>query len=257
MDLIPLLERRRRQLLVAAVLVPLLACAVLVPVHAAVPRAPAELVLVVLVVAAAATGDRLAGLLAAASGALSYDLLLTEPHGRLVVTGPADLQGTVLILLVGAAVTELALWGQRQRTALARSRGYLDGVAATAASVSGEADARVADVAADRIREVLGADSCVLVPGPADDEHAATLLPDGSLTRGGCPLRADRDGLPTDSTIVLPLRTADGGGAHFVVVAATRIVRPTAEQRRVAALLAAQLSGVVETGPTAGTGSTA
>ena len=38
----------------------------------------------------------------------------------------------MLLLIVGAAVTEIALWGRRQEARVSRRAGYLDGVFGTA-----------------------------------------------------------------------------------------------------------------------------
>ena len=40
-------------------------------------------------------------------------LLLTEPYARFTITDPNDIEATVLLVLVGLAVTEIALWGRR------------------------------------------------------------------------------------------------------------------------------------------------
>ena len=39
-------------------------------------------------------------------------------------------------MVIGVAVTELALWGRRQQAHAARRSGYLDGVLSAAATVS-------------------------------------------------------------------------------------------------------------------------
>ena len=44
-----------------------------------------------------------------------FDLFLTQPYGTLAVTNPDDVEALVLLLAVGVAVTELALWGRRQQ----------------------------------------------------------------------------------------------------------------------------------------------
>ena len=63
----------------AAVLAPLVVCLTLYRLPRRVPAASAVLVLVLCVVAAAATGDRLAGAVAALSSGLWFDFFLTEP----------------------------------------------------------------------------------------------------------------------------------------------------------------------------------
>jgi hypothetical protein len=59
------------------------------------------------------------------------------------VSNPDDVEALVLLLAVGLAVTELALWGRRQQAGSSRPRGYLDGVLSTAEEVAGpDADPR-------------------------------------------------------------------------------------------------------------------
>ncbi len=91
-----------------------------------VTAATAILVLVLLVVAAAASGDRLAGLLAALGGGAWFDFFLTEPYHRFSIADPEDIEATLLLVLIGAAVTETTLWGHRQQGRAARRSGYLD-----------------------------------------------------------------------------------------------------------------------------------
>lgn len=71
--------RDRRLVVAAALLVPPLVCLALVPWRERVEAADAALVLVLVVVAVAATGIRAAGPLAALSSALWLNLLLTRP----------------------------------------------------------------------------------------------------------------------------------------------------------------------------------
>jgi K+-sensing histidine kinase KdpD len=75
-------SQRDRLALIAALLVPLGACAALVPVRTTFPNTDAALVLVAVVVAVAANGHRLAGVLAALSAAAWFDFFLTQPYER-------------------------------------------------------------------------------------------------------------------------------------------------------------------------------
>ena len=98
----------RAALVGAAAIVPLAVCAGLGAVRDGVTDATAALVLVLVVVAAAATGARLAGFVAALSSGVWFDFFLTEPFGSLKITDRDDLEGTVLLLLVGAALAVVA-----------------------------------------------------------------------------------------------------------------------------------------------------
>jgi K+-sensing histidine kinase KdpD len=96
----------------------------------------AALVLVLLVVAAAATGVRTAGVAAALSSALWFDFFLTQPYQHFTITAQADVETAALLVLVGIAVTEVALWGRRQQALASRKDGYLNGVMRTASLVA-------------------------------------------------------------------------------------------------------------------------
>jgi K+-sensing histidine kinase KdpD len=232
----------------AAVLAPLVVCLVLSGFRDSVPAASAVLVLVLCVVAAAATGDRLAGVVAALSSALWFDFFLTEPYNRLTIDDPDDIQAAVLLVVIGVAVTELAIWGRRQQAHAALRAGYLDGVLAAAATVSrGEAGPdEVVHVVAAHIADVLGADSCRYVAGPVRDPRVALLDHEGVLTQNGHQRDVDRTGLPVDEYVAVEVRRATRVVGHFEVTAATHVVRPSREQCRVAVLLADQVAPLVD-----------
>ena len=54
-----------------------------------------------------------------------------RPFGRFTITDLNDIDLTVLLVLVGVAVTEIALWGRRQEARASRLADYLDGVLGT------------------------------------------------------------------------------------------------------------------------------
>ena len=114
---------------------PLLACVVLIPFRDSIANTNAALGLVLLIVAAASTGIRSAGLVAAVSSAAWFDFFLTEPYQQFTITDQADIETAILLVLVGIAVTEVALWGHRQHARASQQQGYLDGVHGTAATV--------------------------------------------------------------------------------------------------------------------------
>ena len=89
---------------------------------------------------------RLAGILAAVSAASWFDFFLTQPYERFAITRRADIETTVLLLVIGVAVTEIAVWGRREHAAASRRAGYLDGInAAAQAAASGSSPAALID----------------------------------------------------------------------------------------------------------------
>jgi K+-sensing histidine kinase KdpD len=224
--------------------VPVVACALLSFARGEVTAATSVLVLVLAVVGAAATGDRVAGVLAALSSGASFDYFLTEPYLRFAIDKRDDVEATALLVLIGLAVTEVALWGHRQQQRAARRSGYLDGVLGAARAVAdGETSAStIADVVARQIAQVLDADSCRYEVGPVRDARVAVLDHDGQVTRGGRRVDVDRLGLPTDEYVALPVRRGAETVGHFLVTAASSTSFPSEERRRVAVLLADQLA---------------
>lgn len=247
MSLEQLPSPRRPWVVTAAALVPLALCAAIGAVPDTVPDASAAVGLVLVIVAAAATEGRAGGLVATASSAVWFDFFLTRPYRSLTIDSAEDVEVAVLLLLVGVAVTELALWGQRQRADSGRQRGYLEGVMATAESVARDADlADVTTSVAARIREVLDLDRCEFVPGHSLPS-GPILQRDGSVTQGSATLDVDRSGLPVDRSVLLPVRGGGAGGGRaprgfFELTSASHVTRPTSDQRRVAVLLADQVA---------------
>jgi len=238
-------RRYRPWLLVASVVVPLAVAAVLSLVREQVSTAAGVLVLVLVVVAASSTGVRLAGFLAALSSGVCFDLFLIEPYGTLAVSNPDDVAALVLLLAVGLAVTELALWGRRQQAGASRRLGYLDGVLSTAEKIAAQ-DPDPADLLAlvgTELTELLGLDGCRYAP--VAPHLRVVVQPDGHLRSGERLLNVERHGFPTDEEILLPVRSAGHSVGAFVLTSASRVRYPTSEQLRVAVLLADQVGTVL------------
>ena len=161
---------RRGTLLALAAVVPLVVCWAFSTVRDAVGSTTVVLVLVLVVVACAATGDRVAGIVAALSSGLWFDVLLTEPYGRLDIWHAEDVEATLLLLVAGIGVSELAAWGGRAQARLGRRAGYLDGVLGVAdliASPQATPEA-LQRLCSDQIVRVLGIDAAGTCPPPPE-----------------------------------------------------------------------------------------
>lgn len=243
----PTIQWNRAVLIPAAVVLPLLACAVLAVWRDSITTTTDVLILVAIVVAASATGDRAIGIVAALSSAVWFDFFLTEPQFRFEITDANDVEATILLLVIGTLVTEVALWGHRQQARASRRSGYLDGVLATAELVlePEESVDHLADRVAAQIAEVLDVSRCRFVHGSDYDPDMALLDHHGGVTRRGRQLDVERDGLPTNDETVLLVRRGDEVVGYFVLTAAADIARPSLEQRRVAVLLADQVASLL------------
>ena len=204
-------------------------------------QSTAAMVLVLTVVAAAATGDRVAGIIAALSAAGAFDFFLTEPYYSFSIHHREDLELAVALVVVGLAVTEIALWGRRQQAAAQRRDGYISGLTHLLDLPPDTTEHARADAIGTAITTVLGADRSTWDAGhPRWND--AVIGADGQVTTGGRRLPVDRVGLPTDGYTAVVVRRGTDLVGHFRVTASTHVARPTTEQLRVAVLLADRMA---------------
>lgn len=237
--------RRRTLVRWVALLLPVATGAVLSTLRDSMDSSTAAMVLVLAVVAVSATGDRVAGVVAALSASVSFDFFLTVPYFSLSIYSRDDVELAIALVIVGVAITEIALWGRRQHAAAVRRDGYLQGLAELLDSPPDTRAEGYGRVIATAITRALGADRTEWVKGhPRWND--AVVGADGGVKAGGRLLPTQRVGLPTDSFTALPVRRSGRVVGHFRVVTATHVVRPTAEQLRVALLLADRMAAVDE-----------
>lgn len=241
-----ILQRHRSAVMAASAAVPLVVCLVVLPFRNDVANTNAALALVLVIVAAAATGIRPAGVLAAVSSALWFDFFLTQPFQRFTITDRTDIETAVLLMMVGIAVTEVALWGRRQQAQASRQEGYLSGVVRMAGLVAagGSRLEVLIEQVAHQLVDILDADVCRFDVEPAARD-LPRLEPDGTVTRGGYLVDVARHGMPVDSEVELLLQHAGTYRGRFLITAATHVARPTTTQRQVAVTLADQLAAAL------------
>jgi K+-sensing histidine kinase KdpD len=235
---------RRYAPALAGLAAPLALTAILVPFRTSLPNTDAALVLILIVVAVAAIGSRLAGFLAALSAAVWFDFFLTRPYERFSITRAADIETTLLILVIGVAVTEIAVWGHRQQLAATRRAGYLAGINVAAAAVAGggSASALIDDVAG-RIARVLSVRDCRFEHGVAGLGRPARLRRDGEVvTPDQRVLAVEQDGLPATTELLVENRGVLRG--RFLLTAEPG-TRPSVEQRLVAVAFADQVGAAL------------
>lgn len=237
--------RRDQVAAVAALLAPLVVCAVLSLFRDGLPNTDAALVLVLVVVAVAANGDRLAGNLAAVSAAVWFDFFMTQPYQRFTIDRQADIKTTVLLLAVGIAVTELAVWGRRQAGLASAHAAYLAGVReATEVVSAGGSDSQLIQDVTQTLVRTLGLASCRFEYGAAGVGQPAKLRRDGEVEWRHERWDVDRQGLPPDVEIELIVEF----GGHLVgryMMRATPNSHPNATQRLVAVTLADQVGAAI------------
>lgn len=220
-----------------AVAGPAVLAAALAVVREGTTQSTAAAVLVLAVVAAAATGDRASGVLAALSAAAGFDLFLTAPYLSLTIDHRDDLELAVVLVVVGLAVTELALWGHRQQGVARRQGAYLEGVLGLGEVAAHASEPALRESIAAAMASALDVDRVEWAAGmPSPD--TPILDRTGRVWAGGRDLQVGQRGLPTDRVTAVPAGRGDERLGHFRVVSATRVVRPDRDQLRAAVLLA-------------------
>jgi hypothetical protein len=241
---------RRRLAVGAALALPPAVAGIVVPFREDVANTNAALLLVVVVVAVAAGGDRPAGVLAALSAGLWFDVLLTRPYGRLAIDARADVETAVLLLVVGVAVTELAVWGRRQQAAAGREAGYTAGIQDAVDSVTeGAPPAVVVEQVTRQLQRVLQADRVRFDYGAGVlGGHHPRLRPDGQVEVDGALCDVERYGLPIEHDVEI-LLTGSGRYLGRFVVTANADARPSLPQRLVAVTLADRAAAALSDRP--------
>jgi hypothetical protein len=231
----------------AALVAPLALASALVPFRASFPNTDAALAMMLVVVAVAANGYRLAGILAAASAAAWFDFFLTRPYERFTIARRDDIETTILILVIGIAVTELAVWGRRQHLAATRRAGYLAGLKDAAEAVAeGDSPAVLVNEISGRLARLLTLRSCRFETGVAGLGGPARLEHDGRLTVKGRAWDVETGGLPVSTDIELLVENQGYLQGRFLCSAEPGS-RPTLEQRLVAIALADQVGAALAT----------
>lgn len=194
---VPAGRRGERIALICAVVLPIAITAILIPFRTTLPSAVAVLLLITVVVAVAANGYRAAGLLAAVSAAVWFDFFLTRPYEQFAITRRADIETTVLMVLVGALVTELAVRGRRHREVAATKAGYLASISTTAGLVVSRASpAEVIALVKDQLSVLLDLQACRFEVGRFGG--MPVMDADGQIHSGTTVWDVDRDAVPAE-----------------------------------------------------------
>ena len=237
---------RDRLAVVAAIAVPLALAVILVPFRSGFPNTDAALALIVVVVAVAANGDRLAGVLAAVSAAVWFDFFLTQPYERFSITSRNDIETTVLLLVIGVAVTELAVWGRHQQATANRRAGYLDGISSAAQAVAtGRSASMLVEQVTGQLTALLTLRSCEFQYGVAGLGQAR-LGHDGSVAVEQRIWDVDANGFPPGMNVELLVESGGLFQGRFLM-RPDEGARPTLEQRLLGVALADQVGAALAT----------
>jgi hypothetical protein len=220
----------------AAIAAPLAAAAILLPWRSSWSNTNVALLLVVMIVAVSAIGNRVAGALAAVGAAVWFDFFFTVPYERFTISRSADLTTFILLLVVGVAVSQLAARARHLRVVTITDENYLSQIHETAALAQ---SARSPDAVVEHVREqligVLGLSDCRFEYGVLLG-HPPRLEQDGTvMTRNGH-WPVDVSGLPAEE---VELRTF-GNGQYFgrFMMTPKSDAKPSLQARLVAVTLA-------------------
>ena len=203
-------------IMLAAVAAPIAVAAALIPWRHHLDTADNALFLVVVIVAVASTGRRLAAAVAAIVSALSFDFFLTRPYLSFRITRHSDLITEILLVVVGLAVGELAARGRRHRDAAWQGRHQMALLhSVTELAATGQDPQVVVAVAAHELEELLTLRGCRFT---AHDIASATarVTPQGEVVVGNETWSTGDLGLPTQS-VDLPVRSGGWLLGHFLL----------------------------------------
>jgi len=221
---------------VAAIAAPLAVAAILLPWRASWSNTNVALLLVVVVVAVSAIGNRVAGALAALGAAVWFDFFFTLPYERFTISRSADVTTFILLLVVGVAVSQLAARARHLRVVTITDENYLAQIHQSAALAQ---SARSPDAVVEHVRQqlidVLGLSDCRFEYGVLLG-HPPRLEQDGTVMTPNGHWPVDVSGLPAEE---VELRTF-GNGQYYgrFMMTPKADAKPSLQARLVAVTLA-------------------
>lgn len=178
--------------LAVAILAPLAVSGVLLVFRDQLFTPNAALVLVLAVLAAAVIGGRCGGALSALVAALCFDFFFTRPYYSFTISRRHDVETTLILLVVGLVVGEIATRARRTRRLADASRREINQIHRVAELAAGNSpEGRLITIVEREVVEVLGARGArferppyatllphlghgvVTVPSGGDDAHRA------------------------------------------------------------------------------------
>ena len=227
-------------IMLAAIAAPIVTAAALIPWRSQLDTADNALFLVVIIVAVASTGRRMAAATAALVSALSFDFFLTRPYQSFRITSHSDLITEILLLVVGLAVGELAARGRHHRDAAWQSRHQMALLhSVTELAATGKDPQVVVAAAASELIDLLFLRDCRFT-AHGTEGVAARVTPDGHVTVGKETWSTDDLGLPRN--VDLPVRSGGWLLGHFLLTPTPG--RPVSHDRLLVAVAIADQVGV-------------
>ena len=228
---------------VAALLFPLGIGAALFPLRSNFANPAAALVLVAVVVAVAAIGNRMAGFLATVSATVWFDFFLTRPYLRLAITHRPDIEIAVSLFVVGIVVTELAARNRHHYEWATEEADYVGLIhSLSELSASGAPREAVIQRARTELIELLHLRACRFESG-STERPALRIEHDGRVLLGGNVWDVESMGLPGPELELVVLGRGRTQG-RFVLTPTPGY--PVSVERRVVAVAIADLVGTAD-----------
>ena len=237
---------RDRAAIAGAVVAPLIAAAILLPFRASWSNTNVALLMVVVVVAVAAIGNRVAGAIAAAGAAVWFDFFFTLPYERFTIRSSADVTTFVLLLVVGVIVSQLAAYARRLKVVAITDAGYLAQIHETASlTQTAKNPGEVVDHIREQLIALLELQECRFEYGVLLG-HPPRLESDGTVLAGRGRWDVETVGLPAGE---IELRVF-GGGQYYgrFIMRPKPGSRPSLQARLVAVTLADQAGRALAAG---------
>lgn len=243
---------RDRAAIAAALIAPLAAAAILLPFRASWSNTNVALLLVVVVVAVAAIGNRVAGAIAAIGAAVWFDFFFTLPYERFTIASSADVTTFVLLLVVGAIVSQLAAYARRLKVVAITDAAYLAQIhQAASLTQTAKNPGDVVNLVREQLIALLDLQECRFEYGSLLG-HPPRLESDGTVLAGRGRWDVETVGLPAGE---IELRVF-GNGQYYgrFMMRPKPGSRPSLQARLVAVTLADQAGRALAAGAPASSG---
>lgn len=228
---------------VAALVLPLGVAALLVPFRGDFASTASALILVAVIVAVAALGNRFSGFVATLSATLCFDYFLTQPYERLAITHRPDIETAVCLFVVGIIVTELAARNRHHRASAFEEADYVGVIYDVSELVaSGTPAPEVLERVRATLVDLLHLRACRYEDG-LGTRPMMRLEHDGQVLLGGRIWGVDRMGLPGPEIELLVAHRGETLG-RFILTPTPGLEVPL-QPRVVAVALADQVGAVL------------
>jgi hypothetical protein len=224
-----------------ALLAPLAAAAVMIPLRSHVLNTSLALAMVVVVALVVLPGHRLAALIAGLSAGVWFDFFFTKPYESFSIERSADVQTTVLLALVGVLIGEIAARRRQARGEMTTARGEVLSLYVIAEMLAAGSKAeQVVTLVGEQLRELLFLVDSRYQPG-VWEQNGPVLERSGELHYGRLEWDLDRDGFP-NRDVILPVEAGRHRFGSYILRGPALGV-PISQDRRLAAVALSDLAG--------------